>query len=91
MAKMTFKYELVNTEWTIIAAGSAYSSFGLMCSSGSALIFIGDSEPAIGETDVMPISSADTREITVDLPNTMTLYARAEDDDATINGFRVPA
>ncbi len=90
MAKMTFKMTLTDTEWTTVAVGSSYSAFGIVADADSTLIFIGDTDPAVDEDQTLEISAADTRELALDLPTAMTLYARAERGESIISGYRVP-
>ena len=90
MAKMTFRMTVDTSEWTELAAGSAYSAIGLVTVAGSVLLFIGDTAPEMDETDTIEISSPDTREIAVDLPSSMTAYIRSERNESSVQGYKVP-
>lgn len=90
MATLTFKTELGDDEWTEVAVGADVSSFGLMALSGQVLICVKDTAPDMDEDQIMPITAADTRELAMELPADMTLYARGEEGRALIAGYKVP-
>jgi hypothetical protein len=89
MAKMTFRLTITE-EWSLVAAGSSYSALGLVSVSGSALLFIGDTDPESDETETIEISASDTREIAIDIPTAMSAWVRSERGDASVQGYRVP-
>ena len=90
MAKMTFRLNLVEDEWTALAVGSDYSAFGIVAASASTILFIGDTQPELDESDTMEISASDTRELALDLPTSMTVWVRSERGDCQVQGYRVP-
>jgi len=89
MAKVTFRQNLVHTEWTLIADGDTTETIGVIATGAEVFIFIGDEEPELSETEHFPISAADTRELAMDIPEGFAMYARGERGKAQVAGYRI--
>lgn len=89
---MTFQLTLTASDWTEVAAESAYTEAGLQVDDGKVAVYITDAgAPTINQSGFMVLEPTRSSELVVALPSGQVIYARALGNrGATIRGYRSP-